>query len=443
MKTNKLAMKINLRNYFNSWWLPIFIFLCLLVSNIILRLMPWAMPKTLANILLWISPLAIIGIAFASIANLIHKRWLNFIANLGLFLVTGVTFVLVLGSWILGATQMQDGYADNLTIPKGIEIAEPERVKSHPALAHVDEFQTSIRRALAVPGNGNPEFTPAMPSLRKASTDHYQALVEYIEASPDWHVFAEGKKRFAARRWSYDGEPKNELYGSIAEFGRTPRFQTQCLLSLDRKQWSRNSVQTIQEGHEPVVTKVNAAYKSLESYVNIESGGVWVEILEQSDDSERRITKATVTSLEKEFAKFLENPAAALSAARARSSELARLHAGDNGQPFRLIKGWDPGQYDVAYSLNPGEPGFVYLKAFEVTRETPLSVHRLKSSSKTRISWSADTAERFWAKESITIFEGDWGKPYAARFEVWFEPESGQPGRKLAHRVYKIEGWQR
>jgi hypothetical protein len=57
--------------------------------------------------------------------------------------------------------------------------------------------------------------------------------------------------------------------------------------------------------------------------------------------------------------------------------------------------------------------------------------------------WSSDAAERFWAKESVTIFEGDWGEPYAARFEVWFDPDSGQADRKLAQRVYKIEGWQR
>ena len=51
--------------------------------------------------------------------------------------------------------------------------------------------------------------------------------------------------------------------------------------------------------------------------------------------------------------------------------------------------------------------------------------------------------ERFGAKAGFTIYEGDWGKPYAARFEVWFEPDSGKDQRKLAERVFKIEGWQR
>jgi hypothetical protein len=59
------------------------------------------------------------------------------------------------------------------------------------------------------------------------------------------------------------------------------------------------------------------------------------------------------------------------------------------------------------------------------------------------MTWSADPTEKFGAKSGFTIYEGDWGKPYAARFEVWFKPDSKGPERKLAERIYKIEGWQR
>ena len=102
-----------------------------------------------------------------------------------------------------------------------------------------------------------------------------------------------------------------------------------------------------------------------------------------------------------------------------------------------------PGIYGVAYALNPGEPGWVYLKAFEVTKGTPLSVASLVEESKTRMTWSTEPSERFGAKSGFTIYEGDWGKPYAARFEVWFKPDSGKTERKLAERIFKIEGWQR
>ena len=57
--------------------------------------------------------------------------------------------------------------------------------------------------------------------------------------------------------------------------------------------------------------------------------------------------------------------------------------------------------------------------------------------------WPADSTERFGAKTGFMISEGDWDKPYAARFEVWFKPDSDETERKLAERVFKIEGWQR
>jgi hypothetical protein len=53
-----------------------------------------------------------------------------------------------------------------------------------------------------------------------------------------------------------------------------------------------------------------------------------------------------------------------------------------------------------------------------------------------------DTLSRFNTEESFTIYEGDWGNPYAARFEVWYRPNKGEE-RKLKSKNFKIEGWQR
>ena len=78
-----------------------------------------------------------------------------------------------------------------------------------------------------------------------------------------------------------------------------------------------------------------------------------------------------------------------------------------------------------------------------MTQGTPLSAARLKEASNEWIGWSDDPGELFLSNTHITIYEGDWGKPYAARFEVWFVPDSGSPQRKLIEKVYKIEGWQR
>ena len=102
-----------------------------------------------------------------------------------------------------------------------------------------------------------------------------------------------------------------------------------------------------------------------------------------------------------------------------------------------------PGIYEVEAWVNPGEAGLVYLKAYEVTRNYQLSDERLRAASNERMGWSEDAEELFYSNTNITIYEGDWGQPYAARFELWFLPDSGKRGRKLLERVLKIEGWER
>ena len=43
----------------------------------------------------------------------------------------------------------------------------------------------------------------------------------------------------------------------------------------------------------------------------------------------------------------------------------------------------------------------------------------------------------------FTIYEGRWGQYYGARFEIWFQSDSGGPERKLFEKNYKIQGWER
>ncbi|MGB7328902.1 MAG: hypothetical protein WBD31_28745 [Rubripirellula sp.] len=440
-------MKHLLTRYFNSGWWPALTYIVLVVAFVFAVL--WRFDG-LANGLFYAGAIAFFGMIATSVWHLFCKRWKLGFISLILFFGCGVAplaaLAVLMFSFMFGPSE--DGFADNLTIPEGIEIAAVEPGNSWTAepldvTDETDEFQDRIRMALRRPGDSSTAFKVDPLSLRKASTDHASTFVDYIEASPDWHVFLEQGNRFASRRWSYGGDPRDTLHGYISDFHGDTGFQTRCLLCLDRKQWSRYEVQHVQEGTglvEPQMSRGNGLH---ESRVMIECGGVWVEVFEQSGEPERRATKATLAALEHEFSVFLMNPEAALAAAHARSRDLASRLAGKDGHPFRLLTGMQPGIYEVAYSLNPGEPGSVYLKAFEVTQETPLSEERLERASKTRMTWSDDPSEKFGAKSGLTIYEGDWGKPYAARFEVWFIPDSTNPERKLAERFFKIEGWQR
>lgn len=108
-----------------------------------------------------------------------------------------------------------------------------------------------------------------------------------------------------------------------------------------------------------------------------------------------------------------------------------------------LLNGMQPGVYQVVAWANPGSAGTVFLKAFEISLGTRLSEGRLHERSNARIGWSDDPNELFRYGSEVTIYEGDWRKPYAARFELWFHPDDGSTDRKLAQRNFKIEGWMR
>ncbi len=442
-------MKILLKQYFNSWWIPTVVYICFLGGFNISASVSWKPLTFIASILLSVAAIAFLGLAVTSLWNLIKKRWGVAIINLIFLLSCGVATVYTLGFLIFSSmfVPSEDGYTDNHTIHEGIEIADPDQDATTSwganAANRIDGFQINIRKALSVPGDNITEFMPAMPSLRRASTEYPKAFRDYLEAHPDWHVFIENGNRFAIRRWSYGGEPRDTLNGYISEFGGSSRFQTRCIISLDRKQLSKYSVQLAQEGGKLVKPEMSKNNELHESRIMIESGKVWVEIFEQSDNLERRVSKATVTNLENEFSVFLKNPKNAVATARTKSREWANRLAGEDNHPFRLLSKVMPGIYEVVYSLNLGESGSVYLKAFEVTQETPLSVEMLKTKSRTRMTWSDDPLERFGAKAGFTVYESDWGKHYAARFEVWFKQDSSKTERKIAERIFKIKGWQR
>ncbi len=91
------------------------------------------------------------------------------------------------------------------------------------------------------------------------------------------------------------------------------------------------------------------------------------------------------------------------------------------------------------------ENGNVYLKAFEVTKNDPLSVDRLKERSLIELNNPTDSIVKFGMKvnSDFTIYEGDWDKPYSARFDLCFILYNGGKEIKLIEKIFKIEVWKR
>jgi hypothetical protein len=244
--------------------------------------------------------------------------------------------------------------------------------------------------------------------------------------------------------WSYApyGYYKSSDFGRALYSSGRADFQTQCTIGLSGKPWAPLNPGMNQTQLKVGETVPDAAalpgLSSTQSWCEISGDGLFVRISERSSGTQRRVTKATLAQLKGEFDPLAKSPTWETIQACLPPDSIRR------GAPsFELRSYFQPGIYTTDIWLNPGESGMIYLKAFEVTKGTRLSDDSLKSSSNEWIGWSDDPAELFFSNTNFTIYKGDRGKPYAARFEVWFVPDSGGKERKLMEKVFKIEGWER
>ena len=106
---------------------------------------------------------------------------------------------------------------------------------------------------------------------------------------------------------------------------------------------------------------------------------------------------------------------------------------------FVLINGMQGGIYGYQATVNVDEDGEVYLRAYEVTKGTRLSADRMKQRTTEKIAGKGD--HNIGVGKEFTIYEGDWGKFYAARLEIWFVPANGGRPRKLKEKLFKVQGW--
>lgn len=112
-----------------------------------------------------------------------------------------------------------------------------------------------------------------------------------------------------------------------------------------------------------------------------------------------------------------------------------------------------PGEYRYMANVPAiPEKGKIYLKLYEATTNLPLSEHNVKTSTTllvepsdtSRIYKMTDKEPNRWnATDEFTIHEGSWGDYYAARVELWYQPESGGEEQLLHSVIYQIEGWSR
>lgn len=106
---------------------------------------------------------------------------------------------------------------------------------------------------------------------------------------------------------------------------------------------------------------------------------------------------------------------------------------------FKLVNGMQGGIYRYQATVNPGEDGEVYLRAYEVTKGTRLSADRMKQRTTEKVTGKGEHV--IGIGKEFTIYEGDWEQYYAARMEIWFVPANGGKPRKLKEKLFRVQGW--
>lgn len=356
----------------------------------------------------------------------------------------------VLGDW----WGPPDHFADNLIIPSNIEINRPISYQDDLQPGEDDLFQRRVLTALQKPAGNFPVLTPSVPSLRELVQNHRPLLMCYLESSPAWRVYEGRGGLFAARRWQFgshwistlnneygqaDPEGRGNLHGTRTNFALATvlHFNGQTDLPPERFTW-------MDEGITSGPVAVIPENERNNSSCLIRCGGdVLLEISESSAGQERRLTEAALSQLESEFKGVLDR----------KEFDPSLLPAGSikRGAPSLSLYG-EHGTYNAEAWVNPGEPGNVYLKAFEITHNTPLADDMLPEGTRNctelfqdsseRIGWSSDGQELFLSATHFMMYPGAYGKPYAARFELWFQPDSGKPERELLTRNFIIEGYE-
>lgn len=434
--------------YFDRPWIPLLVFLGLLASGAALSLLRskiWAVP---ANALTLAAFVAFLGMPVAVTRNWVRRQWKTGLLHLLAMPAAVLAFVgamlAMMAYSMMGSSD--DGFADSLVIPPDLEAAVPQDMPETRPGTDTDTFQRALLDALARPGSDDPTVAAALPALAQLRQNHPDLLARHLRCSSAWRVFTEDGSLFATRRWVVGAERQFTLHGyytrhNLDMFNKSgiPEFQSRTTLGLSGMPWAHGNanITWLQTG-DSAPLRLSTGNHMHESHCIVTVGDLAVEIFEQSQAKERRLTKAVLKQIEAELAPLAAQPT---------EETLRALLPHDSirtGRPsLELRHSFQPGIYDADVWINPGEPGMVYLQAYEATQGTPLSANRLKETSNEWIGWSANPEELFLSNTHITIYEGDWGKPYAARFEVWFVPDSGAPERKLLEKVFQIEGWQR
>ncbi len=287
-----------------------------------------------------------------------------------------------------------------------------------------------------------------LPSLQHAYEKAPKLLQRYLEGSPAWRVevrnggYWEAWRRIeVGTQWKFGpGYGKYDIYLNPERKLKTD-FRVFVGINLQGNTFMPTPCTGLIFG-ERIKLEVDAESTSMpypfnqgppyySSCVTIKQVNLVVKVNQFSYKPARIFTNLTIEALEEEF----ESLAAVLSNNKSLESFVDSL--GYNQRPGLALRKarFGSGMYSTQAYVNPGEPGAVYLKAFEIPTNRPLWVDEL-GARKERTGWSKNPEMTFYANDFFPRISEENG--LNVRLEVWFIPDSGLPERKLIENQFEM-----
>jgi hypothetical protein len=251
--------------------------------------------------------ISLIGVLSAVIWNLAKKRWAKGWTNLAMLpICAAITLSAFLRLVLFGPSE--DHFADGLTIPTDIVVSEPLDEAATVAEPSEDKFKASLLTALDTPGSDDASVTPDVTSLIRLQQANPDILRRYLATSPAWRVFTEHGGVFATRRWMIGSSWRYNLHGyySRPDLNRGTivnviDFQSRFTIGFSGKPWAREGFQSTRlKNQEKALVRLSKGNGLHESHSVIVAGDLIVEVFEESDAKERRLTKAALNHLNQE-----------------------------------------------------------------------------------------------------------------------------------------------
>ena len=284
-------------------------------------------------------------------------------------------------------------------------------------------------------------------TLSKFDAELSPILFRYLAGNPRWEIREEAGVRYAVRLERVDGEFETTTNGFYSRRENGVVHQTRVLISFGQEYGfgkERENITRTKTGEKDVSVIIegdHAGTPGNSSYIIIAGGAIFLEIYDQAPELTRTFTQQVFEDVSAELMDVIAHRDAiekdgVLPVPERYPEPLPEKRS------FEIRDDVQPGIYRVTAAVGPDEPGFIFVKAFNVKTGERLSEERVTQRSTRFVGWSEDGKTLFPYSAEVTVYEGDWDSTYEARFELWHHSNDGIE-KKLAEKTRPINGWQR